>query len=162
MHIASPLEGALNAALRDYDRDGKELVRNHGLGATTHVVVIGGRRYDAAAIESRMRSRLSGPNVDIGLSKPSGVGALLQQVGCHATALESWSVTDELTWRLEAWSELQRLGNVVSPDWLRERGLYGGMQGMWVDARRTRALESPGVAVAVLHTGRHYADDLDE
>ena len=162
MHIASPLEGALSAALREYDRDAKDFIRRHGRGPTTHVVVIGGRRYDAVAVERRMTSRLSGPMVDIAPAEPSGIGVLLQEVGCHAIALEDWSVAEELAWRLDAWSEIQRLGNVVSPDWLRSRGLYGGMQGVWVNASRTRALEPPGVAVAVLHTGRHYADDLDE
>lgn len=162
MHIASPLEGALKAALREYDREAKAFAKSHDLGATTHVVVIGGRRYDAAEVERRMMSRIGGPTVDVAPAAPSGIGVLLQEVGCHAIALENWSVAEELTWRLSAWSEIQRLGNVVSPDWLRSRGLYGGMQGVWVDASRTRTLEPPGVAVAVLHTGRHYADDLDE
>lgn len=162
MHIASPLEGVLNAVLREYDRDAKDFIKRHGLGATTHVVVIGGRRYDAAAVERRMRSRLGDPAVDVAPSGRSGIGLLLEEAGYHPITLEDWSVADELAWRLAAWSEIQRLDNVVSPDWLRSRGLYGGMQGVWVDANRTRTLESPGVAVAVLHTGRHYADDLDE
>ena len=162
MHIASPLEGALNGALREYDRDAKGFVKRYGLGATTHVVVIGGRRYDAAAVERRMRSRLGGPTVDVLPSGPSDIGMLLLEAGCHTIALENWSAAEEFAWRLGAWSEIQRHGNVVSPGWLRSRGLYGGMQGVWVDASRTRALELPGVAVAVLHTGRHYADDLDE
>ena len=132
MHIASPLEGALKAALREYDREAKAFAKSHGLGATTHVVVIGGRRYDAAELERRMRSRISAPIVDVAIAAPSGIGVLLQEVGCHAIALESWSVAEELTWRLGAWSEIQRLGNVVSPDWLRSRSLYGGMQGVWV------------------------------
>lgn len=162
MHIASPLEGVLNAALREYDRDANDFIKRHGFGATTHVVVIGGRRYDAAAVERRMSSRLGERAVDVAPSGRSGIGVLLEEAGFRAIALDDWSVADELAWRLAAWSEIQRLGNVVSPDWLRSRGLYGGMQGVWVDANRTRALESPGVAVAVLHTGRHYADDLDE
>ncbi|HEY3546595.1 MAG TPA: HNH endonuclease signature motif containing protein [Propionicimonas sp.] len=162
MHIASPLEGTLNAVLREYDRDAKSFIKSHGLGVTTHVVVIGGRRYDAVAVERRMRSRLGDLTIDLAPSERSGIGMLIEEAGYRATALEEWSVADELAWRLDAWSHVQRLGNVVSPDWLRSRGLYGGAQGVWVDANRTRTLESPGVAVAVLHTGRHYADDLDE
>lgn len=162
MHIASPLEGALNSALREYDRNAKAFVKTHGGTTTTHVVVIGGRRYDAAAVERGMRSRLSGPTIDLAGPERSGIGMLLREVGRHAIALRDWTVADELAWRLGAWTEIERLGAVVRPDWLRSRGLYGGMQGVWADASRTRSLEPPGVAVAVLHTGRHYADDLDE
>ena len=162
MHIASPLEGALSAALREYDRDAKDFPKRHDPTSFTHVVVIGGHRYDAAAVERRMRSRLGGKLLNGVPPGHSRIGQLLQEVGYRTIALEDWSVAEELTWRLGAWSEIQRLGNVVSPDWLRSRGLYGGMQGVWVDANRTRTLEPPGVAVAVLHTGRHYADDLDE
>ena len=39
------------------------------------------------------------------------------------------------------------------------RVFYGG-RGIWYDAARTRKLALPGVTVGVLHTGRHYADDL--
>lgn len=162
MHIASPLEGALKAALREYDRNPRDFVQRHGLGATTHVIVVGGRRYDAAAVERRMQGRLGGHTVDFASAAPSGFGLLLEQTGCRTIALEDWSVAEELAWRLDAWSEIQHLGGVVTPEWLRSHGLYGGMQGIWVDASRTRSLEPPGVAVSVLHTGRHYPDDLDE
>ncbi len=40
--------------------------------------------------------------------------------------------------------------------------MYGGQQGVWVDKARTSALHPSGVAVGLRHTGRHYADDLDE
>ena len=50
----------------------------------------------------------------------------------------------------------------LSPVFLRELGVYGGAQGIWVDKNRTGRLSSDGVAVAVLHTGRHYADDLSD
>lgn len=40
--------------------------------------------------------------------------------------------------------------------------VYGGAQGVWVDKARTSALATSGVAVGLRHTGRHYADDLDE
>lgn len=162
MHIASPLEGVLNAAIREYDRDANAFIDRYGIGATTHVVVIGGRRYDAAAVERRMRTRLGEPVVDVSPPESSGVGVLLEEAGYRTIAVHDWSVADELAWRIGVWSQIQRLGNVVNPDWLRSRGLYGGAQGVWMDAKRTRALRPPGVAVSVLHTGRHYADDLDE
>jgi putative restriction endonuclease len=71
-------------------------------------------------------------------------------------------------------SELSRrtqLWNIVStepvdelePSRLRELGIYGGAQGIWVDKARTATVEVPeGVTVSILHTGRHYADDLSD
>ena len=52
----------------------------------------------------------------------------------------------------------------LPPARLRELGIYGGAQGVWVDAARTHKIlgASSGVTVGVLHTGRHYADDLTD
>jgi putative restriction endonuclease len=71
----------------------------------------------------------------------------------------------ERTRRLELMSALSQ-ANVASlqPRQLRELRVYGGAQGAWVD----KALTSPatgepdGATVAILHTGRHYPDDLSE
>jgi hypothetical protein len=41
-------------------------------------------------------------------------------------------------------------------------GLYGGKSGVWVNKVRTSAIAPEGVAVGLLHTGRHYDDDVDE
>lgn len=44
---------------------------------------------------------------------------------------------------------------------LREVGVYGGAQGVWVDTDRTRTVNGAGgITVGLLHTGRHYADEL--
>jgi hypothetical protein len=44
---------------------------------------------------------------------------------------------------------------------LREVGVYGGAQGVWVDTDRTRGINGAGgITVGLLHTGRHYADEL--
>ena len=45
---------------------------------------------------------------------------------------------------------------------MRELGIYGGAQGIWVDKARTGELTpgGSGVTVSVLHTGQSYADDL--
>ncbi len=40
--------------------------------------------------------------------------------------------------------------------------IYAGQAGIYSDMSRTRLIAPTGVAVSVLHTGRHYADDLDE
>jgi hypothetical protein len=52
----------------------------------------------------------------------------------------------------------------VSAAFLRDLGIYGGAQGIWVDKARTApiAADGSGVTVSLLHTGRHYPDDLSE
>ena len=52
----------------------------------------------------------------------------------------------------------------VEPQLLRQLGIYGGAQGIWVDKTHTASSEAgqDGVTVGILHTGRHYADDLSE
>jgi putative restriction endonuclease len=47
---------------------------------------------------------------------------------------------------------------------LRALGIYGGAQGIWVDKLHTANSETgpDGVTVGILHTGRHYEDDLSE
>jgi putative restriction endonuclease len=47
---------------------------------------------------------------------------------------------------------------------LRELGIYGGAGGIWVDKATTSSVSpnGQGIAVAVLHTGRHYPDDLGD
>ena len=74
------------------------------------------------------------------------------------------NVEGEIARRFEAWDQLQR-----SPNWpiltaaeIRDLGLYGGASGVWVDKQKTSALIEHGVAVGLLHTGKHYDDDVDE
>jgi hypothetical protein len=74
------------------------------------------------------------------------------------------SIESEIAWRFDAWNQLQR-----SPNWpiltareVRDLGLYGGGSGVWVDKIRTSDLIEHGVAVGLLHTGKHYDDDVDE
>lgn len=38
--------------------------------------------------------------------------------------------------------------------------IFWGGRGIWYDATRTRSIMPPGITVGVLHTGRHYDDDL--
>ena len=71
----------------------------------------------------------------------------------------------ELTHRQHIWKHLLARGGPdnVAPGLLRELGIFGGAQGIWVDVKRTRSLTAPhGVAVGLLHTGSSYADDLDD
>jgi hypothetical protein len=73
-------------------------------------------------------------------------------------------VSEELNLRLAMWRRLKEQGGPtdVTKSLIRALGIYGGAQGVWVDAERTRSIsgDGTGVAVGLLHTGRHYADDL--
>lgn len=61
------------------------------------------------------------------------------------------------------WASLLKAGGPsgLAPRLLREVGVYGGAQGVWVDTDRTRDIDGAGgITVSLLHTGRHYADEL--
>lgn len=70
----------------------------------------------------------------------------------------------EITRRLDAWNQLQKSPNwpIVTPKEIRDLGLYGGASGVWVDKIRTSSIMPEGIAVGLLHTGKHYDDDVDE
>lgn len=72
------------------------------------------------------------------------------------------SATAELAHRYALWQDLKGRDAALSPSILRELGVYGGAQGIWVDKQRTHSLteDGHGVTVSVLHTGNSYADDL--
>jgi putative restriction endonuclease len=73
------------------------------------------------------------------------------------------TVADELARRLRLWSQVSG-GDAgdADPSMLRSALVYGGAQGIWVDKKTTGALAEDGVTVSILHTGRHYADDLSD
>lgn len=75
-------------------------------------------------------------------------------------------VQEERDHRREMWQRLRAAGGPkgVAPSVLRELGIYGGQQGIWVDKARTVNLtgDRDGVTVGLLHTGSSYADDLAE
>jgi len=68
--------------------------------------------------------------------------------------------------RKEMWDKLIAEGGPrnVLPLLIRELGIYGGAQGIWVDKERTEHLthDGYGVTVGLLHTGEYYPDDLSE
>ena len=74
-------------------------------------------------------------------------------------------VTSEHNRRLNLWHTIskERLDD-LEPGRLRDLGIYGGAQGIWVDKAHTASPEigPDGATVAILHTGRHYADDLSD
>jgi putative restriction endonuclease len=76
------------------------------------------------------------------------------------------TVEDERKRRLDLWADLeaQDLVTRARADDLRQRRIYGGAQGIWVDKDRTGQIASNdgGITVGILHTGKHYPDDLSE
>jgi len=74
------------------------------------------------------------------------------------------SPAEEILWREAVWAEMQShpLWPDLPPDFLRELKVYGGAAGIYSEMSRTRAISPNGIAISVLHTGRHYADDVDD
>ncbi len=70
---------------------------------------------------------------------------------------------EECSLRFAVWEQLRTTQPEASaPGELRELGIYGGAQGIWVDKARTGSLtpDGCGIAVAILHNRVSYADDL--
>jgi putative restriction endonuclease len=76
------------------------------------------------------------------------------------------TVQEERERRLGLWAGLERNGLTTSarPDDLRQRRVYGGAQGIWIDKHMTGQIvgNEGGATVSILHTGRHYPDDLSD
>src|SRR5690349_21053433 len=72
----------------------------------------------------------------------------------------------EILRRREMWDSLVARGGAtnVAPGLLRELGIYGGAQGVWVNKLVTENFSPDGVGIAVglLHNGSSYADDLSD
>ncbi|GGC02349.1 HNH endonuclease [Cellulomonas carbonis] len=158
MESVGVLEAALEAAFAQYDVEGERRLRvRFDMAHSRHVTVRDGRRYDADILGSLILAQASSRLARLVTDSPA---ALVEASGEKVRSLAAWSREDELAWRMSVWDAVRE--NDADARWLRERGVYGGMQGIWVDAERTRALRDLGVAVAVRHTGRHYADDIDD
>lgn len=76
------------------------------------------------------------------------------------------SVNNEVQWRFDLLGLLggQVINYAIDPALLRDWGIYGGQQGIWVNKQRTAALteNGNGLAVSLLHKGHIYPDDFDE
>lgn len=75
-------------------------------------------------------------------------------------------IQQKLDHRRGMWNALLDAGGPkgVVPSVLRDLGIYGGAQGVWVDKSRTGSLteDGAGTTVGLLHTGSSYADDLSD
>ncbi len=80
--------------------------------------------------------------------------------------IASDEVRAELNRRQGMWDALmeQRGPQAVPAALLRDLGMNGGAQGVWVDKDRTARCtdDGHGVSVGLLHTGQHYPDDMSE
>jgi hypothetical protein len=94
---------------------------------------------------------------------PAPAQALAPDRGTTATPAVT-TAADELAFRTAQWRKILEAGGPdgISPGFLREIRVYGGAQGIWQDNARTFPLsdDRTGATVSVLHTGRHYPDDL--
>jgi HNH endonuclease len=73
-------------------------------------------------------------------------------------------VEHELARRLALYDEAMKraTSGLNKPSDLKELGIYGGASGVWVNKSETSKLDSAGIAVGLLHTGKQYDDDVDE
>lgn len=158
---------AVSRAMTEYREAGRDaFLRKYDFGPSRQYIVLAdGRRYDAKALVGAAHGYQFpnlGPLDHTAFSGGvTGANAVLERLGYDVIDLTSWDVESERHWREQAFEAASAAGEALTPDLLRELGLYGGAQGIWVDKNRTATLASEGVAVGVLHTGRHYADDLD-
>ena len=73
-------------------------------------------------------------------------------------------IEKELAYRLDTLARARLIPSwpLLTPGEVRDLGIYGGASGVWVDKSRTKNLAKDGVAVGLLHTGKHYDDDIDD
>ena len=69
------------------------------------------------------------------------------------------TITEEHRHRGELWQNIQNLDlGALDPIALRDLGIYGGAQGIWVDKRRTSAFTPEGTGVTVGILGNYHLD----
>lgn len=74
-------------------------------------------------------------------------------------------VIEELNRRLRLWQKLQQYPKgEIKPQVIRDLGIYSGSSGIYRDATNMSKVSGNkyGVTISVLHTGRHYPDELAE
>jgi putative restriction endonuclease len=162
---------AVLRAAEEYRRLGQRaFLKKHGIGAVyRYHVVVDDQLHDAAAIAGvafnyqHSSRETDSPRSARSNDSESTIVSALTRLGFSVVNSEPATAAEEATWRLAVADHLrhrQDANGYVTPGLLREWGVYGGAQGVWVDAKRTSKIDPVGIAVGVLHTGRHYADDL--
>ena len=167
---------AVLRALQEFDRLGRDqFLSTYGFKrARTYFLRHGGRDYDSKAIVGVANGIQHRGGQPLPASAFSGgeatVARKLRSLGFEVierpeleSAQASGRVAQERERREDMWAELLAAGGPdrLLPRLLRDVGVYGGAQGVWVDTDRTRGIDGVGgVTVSLLHTGRHYADEL--
>jgi len=102
--------------------------------------------------------------IGVDLNVPGGISNIPGYVRHDSLKDKGEKRREELMYRRNRWDAVIEAGgpNGVSPSLLRQLGIYGGDQGIWMDKARTSKLTEgrEGVTVSLLHTGLAYADDL--
>ena len=70
---------------------------------------------------------------------------------------------NELLRRKELLKKIQSQKNgYIKPSFLKENNIYRGAQGIYIDQSLTKNIDPKGITVSILHTGRHYPDELSD
>lgn len=158
---------AVVSAINEYQEKGRaSFLEEYGFReASQYYVQHDGALYDAKAIANvayrRLGEHWTGHIISGGQAHSN---RLLVRLGFRVVDSRPVTVDGERAWRLALWKHLKATNDLrrVSPQALRDFGVYGGGQGIWVDTRRTGLVRAGGVTMGVLHTGAHYPDDLGE
>jgi putative restriction endonuclease len=148
----------------------------HSFGQPTgYELVHEGKRYAPKAVISLAFrysiGRILQPDEFSGGEAPGQANFVLRKLGFTVlntaeteVVIDNASVDEERSYRLRLWEMLREAGGPsgVAPGVLRQLGIYGGAQGIWVDKARTGTItkDGEGITMSVLHTGSSYADDL--
>lgn len=156
------------ASLREHDERGRVgFLDAHGFGrSTSYYLQTQSRLYDAKAIAGvaygyQFPDRRPLPHGKFNGGE-AGANSVLRSLGYTVVDTKPDTVDGERSWRLAVRDHIRAVhgDRAIEPGTLRDFGVYGGAQGIWVDSARTRSLDERGITVGVLHTGLHYADDL--
>lgn len=161
---------AVLRAIGEYDDLGRErfLLKYEFGAAAKFYVAYSGRLYDAKAILGAAHGYafpdLGPAQAQTFSGGDAAANKVLRRLGFQIIETVPATIEGERDWRVAAYTHLRTVhgDGLIEPSALRSLGIYGGAQGVWVDAKRTRSLDARGITVGVLHTGLHYADDMSE
>ncbi|MFD6293802.1 HNH endonuclease [Streptomyces sp. NPDC060235] len=153
--------------VQEYDDNGRDaFLDGHRFErANRYYLQAGGRLYDAKAIANvAYRYEHQVPDARVISGGRDHSNRLLERLGFTVVDGRPNTVEGERAWRLAVWSHLQLTEDLrqVPPGVLREFGVYGGGQGIWMDKARTEAVHEAGITMGVLHTGAHYPDEIGD
>lgn len=161
---------AVEQAIREHDEsDRRNFLDAHEFGRSTrYYLQAQGRLYDAKAIAGVAYGYQFPEHGPLAHGRfnggEAGANVALRSLGYTIVDARPNTIDGERAWRLAVGEHFGAVygGEPIDPRTLRDFGVYGGAQGIWVASARTRSLDDRGITVGVLHTGLHYPDDLTE